>query len=210
MSVFDLLINFIESLGFIGFIYFIFHKRKGFILFFIFVIINMLNVTLHNYYLLPEISLTISLQFIIFLYAYLLNRKNIIQDIFLTLLIFNISNFSNTTSMIITNIFYSFPFYRGNSYYFLAVFTRIVFFLITYMIYLILNKSTITFAKTNKIISILIILFILELLYSSCIEIVFYNNIFDINMILTLLFINVLVIILCYTFFESQKNSSIY
>ena len=206
MSVFDLFINFIESLGFVGFIYFVFHKRGSFILFFIFVIINMLNLTIHNYYLLPEISLTISLQLIIFLYAYILNRKNIIQNIFLTLLIFNISNFSNTTSMIITNIFYSFPFYQGNSYIFLAILSRVLFYLISYITLCLLNKSNITFNKSNKIILILVILFILKLLYSSCIEIVFYNSIFDINMILTLSLINLLVIILCYTFFESQKE----
>lgn len=208
MSTFDLIINIIESLGSIGFIYFVFHKQRSVFLLLTFIFIETLNTTFHNYYLFPELSLTISSQFILFLYAYLLNRKNYIQNIFMTFLIFNINNFSNTTSMLITDIFFSFPFYQGHSYYFLAIVTRILFFIISYIIYRILTQSTLTFHKTNKNISILVILFILELLYSSCIELIFYNNIFDIYTIFILTFINLFVAILCHTFYESQKEQA--
>ena len=206
MSVFDLFINFIESLGYFGFIYFIFHKRKSISLLFVFVLLKTTITSIHNYYLLPEISLTILSQLLVFLYAYLLNRKNNLQNIFMTLLIFDINKVCITISMLISNIIFSFPFYQGNAYIFLVLLSKFLFYLISYITLCLLNKSNITFYKSNKIILILIILFILELLYSSCIEIVFYNSIFDINMILTLSLINLLVIILCYTFFESQKE----
>lgn len=206
MSVFDLFINFIESLGYFGFIYFIFHKRKSISLLFVFILLKTTITSIHNYYLLPEISLTILSQLLVFLYAYLLNRKNNLQNIFMTLLIFDINKVCITISMLISNIIFSFPFYQGNAYIFLVLLSKFLFYLISYITLRLLNKSNITFYKSNKIILILIILFILELLYSSCIEIVFYNSIFDINMILILLLINLLVIILCYTFFESQKE----
>ena len=206
MSVFDLFINFIESLGYFGFIYFIFHKRKCISLLFVFVLLKTTITSIHNYYLLPEISLTILSQLLVFLYAYLLNRKNNLQNIFMTLLIFDINKVCITISMLISNIIFSFPFYQGNAYIFLVLLSKFLFYLISYITLCLLNKSNITFYKSNKIILILIILFILELLYSSCIEIVFYNSIFDINMILTLSLINLLVIILCCTFFESQKE----
>lgn len=208
MSTFDFIINIIESFIYIGFIYYIFHKKKGLSIFLVFVLLKTTITSIHNYFLLPEQSLTIFTHAIIFLYAYLLNKKNNIQNIFLVLIIKNINSIANTTSMLITNMFFSFPFYQGNSYYFLAIIGKITFFIISNLAYHILNKSTITFNKTNKILSILSILFILELLYSSCIELIFYNNIFDIYITLILIFINVLVTILFYTFFESQREQN--
>lgn len=208
MSTFDLIINIIESLGYLGFIYYIFHKKKSLSIFLVFVLLKTTITTVHNYFLLPELSLSICSQLIIFLYAYLINRGNVVQNLFLTFLVYNIDNFSITVSMLITNIFFSFPFYQGNSYYFLAITGKITFFIIAYLAYHFLNKSTITFNKTNKIISILSILFILELLYSSCIELIFYDHIFNIYMKLILLFINILVVILFYTFFESQREQN--
>lgn len=208
MSTFDLIINIIESLINLGFIYYIFHKKKGLSIFLIFVLLKTTITSIHNYFLLPEQSLTIFIYLITFLYAHLLNKKNNIQNIFIVLIIKNINSIANTTSMLITNMFFSFPFYQGNSYYFLAITGKILFLIIAYLVYHILNKSTISFNKSNKIISILSILFILELLYSSCIELIFYNNIFNIYMILILLFINILVVILFYTFFESQREQN--
>lgn len=208
MSTFDFIINVVESFIYIGFIYYIFHKKKGISILFAFTLLKIIITTVFNYFLLPEQLLTFFTHLIIFLYAYLLNRTNIIQNIFLTLFISNINSTSNTTSMLITNIFFSFPFYQGNSYYFLAIIGKITFFIISYLAYHILNKSTIIFNKTNKILSVLLILFILELLYSSCIELIFYNHIFNIYMKLILLFINILVVILFYTFFESQREQN--
>lgn len=208
MSTFDLIFNIIESLINLGFIYYILHKKKGLSLLFIFVLLITIITSIHNYFLLPEQSLTIFTYVITFLYAYILNKKNNIQNIFIVLIIKNINSIANTTSMLFTNIFFSFPFYQGNSYYFLVITGKITFFIITYLAYHFLNKSTIIFNKTNKIISILSILFILELLYSSCIELIFYNHIFNIYMKLILLFINILVVILFYTFFESQREQN--
>lgn len=209
MSTFDLIINIFESLGYLGFIYYIFHIKKGLSILIIFVLLKTTITSIHNYFLLPELSLSICSQLMIFLYAYLINRSNIVQNVFLTFLIYNIDSFSITVSMMITDIFFLFPFYQGNSYYSLAILTRILFMIIAYLAYHIIKKSAITFTKTNKIISILSILFILELLYSSCIELIFYNNIFDIYIKLILFFINILVVILFYTFFESQREQNI-
>lgn len=208
MSTFDLLINFIQALLFTGFIYNVFHKRKGLSLLFVFVFIKATITTIHNYYLLPELSLTVLSHLTLFLYAFLLNRKNIIQNIFTVFLIYTLNAFSTTTSMIITNIFFKFPFYQGNAYIFLAILNICILSISSYIIYRMLNKSTIAFNKTNKIISILVVLFILELLYSSVIELIFYNSIFDIYVILILLLINILVIALLYTFLESQREQT--
>lgn len=208
MSIFEIIINIIESLIYFGFIYYILHKNKGISILFVFTLLKIIITTVFNYFLLPEQLLTFFTHLIIFLYAYLLNRTNIIQNIFLTLFISNINSTSNTTSMLITNIFFSFPFYQGTSYYFLAIIGKITFFIISYLAYHALNKSTISFNKSNKIVSILSILFILELLYSSCIELIFYDHIFNIYMKLILLFINILFVILFYTFFESQREQN--
>lgn len=208
MSTFDLLINFIEALLFTGFIYNVFHKRKGLSLLFVFVFIKATITTIHNYYLLPELSLTVLSHLTLFLYAFLLNRKNIIQNIFIVFLIYTLSDFSITTSMIMTNIFFKFPFYQGNAYIFLAILSICILSILSYIIYRMLNKSTIAFNRTNKIISILVVLFILKLLYSSVIELIFYNSIFDIYVILILLLINILVIALLYTFLESQREQT--
>ena len=99
MSAFDLCINIIESFIIITFIQLTLKGKKIDIWYFIFIFIDFINTTIHNYLLLPEISLTLTTLLFEFIYAEHLNRHEHIQNIFLSVYIKTI--FSITASLII-------------------------------------------------------------------------------------------------------------
>ncbi len=93
MEIFNLFINIIESFS----IYlFIFLSLKGGISFFLFSALDCLNTSIHNYFNLPELSLTLSCLILMFIYASSINKNNYLLNLLLVLLY----------SYCINNIFY--------------------------------------------------------------------------------------------------------
>ena len=209
MSYFDIVINFIEAFTYIGFLYFVFHRKKGIIPLIAFVTIKALNTTLYNYFLLPEILLTITSSIIYFVYACYLNKKNYTQNLFLTIFINIINNISITLSMIIIRLFFSFPFYEGNIYTLLVVLNKIISIFCFITAYFVIQNFNILSNRNRKNYLIITIIFILNILYSACMEIIFYNSIFDIHMIIILISVNILTLFLCFIFIESQKEQKL-
>lgn len=179
MSTFDIVINFIEACTYIGFIYFVLHKSKKILSLSVFIFIYFINTTLHNYYLLPEISLTITNCTILFLYSHLINKNHLINNVFITLLTNILLSISNTLSMVFTRFIFTFPFYGGLSYVTLAILTKIINIIICIFAFYFIKKSEILNLKTNKIKYVLVALLFLSFIYTSCIEIIFYNQIFN-------------------------------
>lgn len=209
MSTFDIVINFIEACTYIGFIYFVLHKSKKILSLSVFIFIYFINTTLHNYYLLPEISLTLTNCTILFLYSHLINKNHLINNIFITLLTNILLSISNTLSMVFTRFIFTFPFYDGLSYVTLAILTKIINIIICIFAFYFIKKSEILNLKTNKIKYVLVALLFLSFIYTSCIEIIFYNQIFNYHMIIILISINLLTLFLCYIFLETQKEQKL-
>lgn len=209
MSTFDIVINFIEACTYIGFIYFVLHKSKKILSLSVFIFIYFINTTLHNYYLLPEISLTLTNCTILFLYSNLINKNHLINNVFITLLTNILLSISNTLSMVFTRFIFTFPFYDGLSYVTLAILTKIINIIICIFAFYFIKKSEILNLKTNKIKYVLVALLFLSFIYTSCIEIIFYNQIFNYHMIIILISINLLTLFLCYIFLETQKEQKL-
>ena len=206
METFDIVVNFIEATIHILFIYFIFHKRKGLFPLISVIIIYALNTTFHNFYAIPEFSLLISGNIIMLLYACYLNRNHFTQNLFLIFLVYIINNISTSLSMLLTLCFFSFPFFNGNAYIVLVFFGKtigIIFFIMSYQL---ISKAEILSIKTKKLYSILTAFFLLNILYSVCIDYIYYENVFNNYMISIVILINVLTLYLCFIFFESQKE----
>lgn len=206
MSTFDLFINLIEALTFVGFIYFVFHKKNGIIPAIVFIILIFMNTTIHNYFLLPEFSLTISQNLILLLYTFFLNKHYLIKNIFITLVINVLLYISVTLGMLMTNILFTFPFYEGSSYIFLTVLIKLINIVLCEFIYFFIKKTQVLNLKNKKIIYILIGLFLIDIIYTCCIEIIYYYSIFDKYMTIILTLINLLTLFLCFIFIESQKE----
>ena len=80
---------------------------------------------------------------------------------------------------------------------------------IMFVAFYFIKKSEILNLKTNKIKYILVALLFLSFIYTSCIEIIFYNQIFNYHMIIILISINLLTLFLCYIFLETQKEQKL-
>lgn len=205
MSYFDLLINFIEASMYFIFLYYIFDRKKSIFTLFVFIALKFISTTIHNYYLLPEILNLIISNIILLLYACYLNR-NMMENLFFTLLIHLINNISTTISMVATNIFFGFPFYSGNAYVFIAILAKALDIMIFIGIYYLLKRYQILPKKTKKLFYIFSVILILDLLYGHCIDYVFYENTFNKYHIIIFILLNVLTIFICFIFFETQKE----
>ena len=87
MNLFDIFINFFESLCYCLFIFYILkNKTTSFLSFIIFSFIHFITLCIFNYYLLPEIILILSGIFILFLFSNSINKNEYVQNIFLILL----------------------------------------------------------------------------------------------------------------------------
>lgn len=206
MSIFDVFINLIESSIYVSFLYFVFQRKRGFITLILFIFLYFMNITIHNYYLLPEFSLTIISNCILFLYAHLLNKRQWIQNLFIVFVINVCLWFSVTLGILVTSLLFTFPFYSGVGYVFLVISTRCINLVICVCVMRLIKKTQILNLHTKKLIYILIELFIISLIYSCCIEILYYNLVFNMYMALLFIFINVLTFFLCYNFVETQKE----
>ena len=85
MSSFDIIINIIEAFCYCLFIFLVLDKNKKFQYLFLFIFIFFINMSIFNYYLFPEILLTITNFLILFIYSHYLNKNEPIQNLFLVL-----------------------------------------------------------------------------------------------------------------------------
>lgn len=207
MSAFDLTINFIEAFSFILFIYLALNKTKGYLSFVIAVLLYAINTIIHNNYYLPEISLTFTSILILFLYVMHINRFQITHNLFLVLCSHIILELTCTLSMIITYIFYGFPFYSGDSYICLAITAKLSFLVIIFIVSHYFRKYH--FVEFNNLIYIFMALLFLDLLYSILIDRVFYEEIFHFDDIMSFTVLNLLSSCLCIIFFQSQNKHKI-
>ena len=209
MSTFDLVINLIEACTYVGFIYFVLHKNKKILLLSIFILIYFTNTTLHNYYLLPELSLTLTSCIILFLYAHLLNSNAFLQNIFLALFIDVVSNISMTLILLISKAFNTSPFNPGYFSIFVTILYKSICIIIFIFSYIFLKKIEFSKIKTKKFIFIFICLLIINFIFSTCIELIFYYHIFNTYIMTILILINLLTLFLCYIFLETQKEQKL-
>lgn len=204
MSPFDIVINFVEAFICILFIFLIFHKEKEFTPFIITIFIYATSLTFFNYFLFPEIFLTISNYCISICYACYLNKNHIIQNIFISLCIHIFNNISATISMIIINYIYGFPFYSGLPYILLVLISKILLFIIVLFSSLYIKKYNLL--QTKKLIYLLTSIIILNLIYSSTTDFIFHNNVLDYYIITIFLLLNLLSLCLFVIFIEAQKE----
>lgn len=204
MNLFDLMINFIESFTCIMFIYLIFENKKSLIIMFLFVILNTMNMSICNYYLLPEIILTLT-SFLIFMsYTHYLSNNHIITNFFICFFIKTLNDISITSSILITSELIGFPFYSGSSYYYLVFFSKTIFIVLTLVASFYVKKYHVL--ETKKLKYLLLALCILNLIFSSITDFIFYNSILDVHLKSILIFINLLSICLFIVFIETQKE----
>lgn len=203
MSTFDLCINIIESFIIITFIQLTLKGKKIDIWYFIFIFIDFINTTIHNYLLLPEISLTLTTLLFEFIYAEHLNRHEHIQNIFLSVYIKTI--FSITASLIIITFGLVFGYvFSGAIYYFICIFIKIIQIIILYISTYFMKKYH--FLLTNKLIYILISLVILNCIDSAVIDLIFYYNIYNFNTLFLVFSYCILLLLFMLFFFESKKD----
>ena len=206
METFDIVVNFVEAFISFYFIYYLFHKRKGIVPLLLFVSLKAIVTTVHNFYYIPEISLTITSTIIVYLYTCFLNKNHFIQNIFLILLINVIVNISTTLGMLISITFSPSPFEEGYVYIVLVIIIKTISVILFILAYHFINKTEILSIKTNKFYSILTSFFLLDVLYCLCIDYIYYEDVFNNYMISIVILINVLTLYLCFIFFESQKE----
>ena len=116
MEIFNLFINIIESFSIYLFI-FLSLKGKKWCYVFLFSALDCLNTSIHNYFNLPELSLTLSCLILMFIYASSINKNNYLLNLLLALYTYTV--IALTTSFILM-IFYflniSFPYINSGSY----------------------------------------------------------------------------------------------
>lgn len=200
----DIFINIIESFTFMFFIFLCCHKNKGILPLIIASITKVIITTICNYYLLPEVILTILSLITIFIYAIYINPHKIIQNCFLVLCSHILCYSSVSLGMVITNILFGFPFYSGSSYIFLLFITKILFLIFVFIVAKYLKNFN--FLETKKYKYIFISMFCLEFLYSLLIDDIFYNETFQNTQILLLLIINILAFYFCVILYQFQEE----
>lgn len=203
MSAFDLCINIIESFIIITFIQLTLKGKKIDIWYFIFIFIDFINTTIHNYLLLPEISLTLTALIIEFIYAEHLNCYKMIQNIFLSIYVNAI--FSITASLIIITFGSIFnDIFSGSLYYIICILCKTIQVIILYISTYFMKKYH--FLSTNKLIYILSSLVILNCINSTIIDFLFYYEIYNLNSIFLVFSLNILLLLFMLFFFESKKD----
>lgn len=204
MSSFDIIINIIEAFCYCLFIFLVLDKNKKFQYLFLFIFIFFINMSIFNYYLFPEILLTITNFLILFIYSHYLNKNESIQNLFLVLFISVINDISASIAMIVTITFFQFPFYDGNAYILLVLLSKSIFFTLI----LICSKYVKTYhiSKTKILHYCLFALITLNIIYSSLSDFIFYNNMFDRYIFTICICINLLSFFICIIFLESRKE----
>lgn len=203
MSIFDIIVNFIEAFIYILFIFLIIGKKSLFS-FILTIFAYTINLSIFNYFLLPEVFLSVTNFLILLSYSEFLNKKNLIQNTFISLIpkIFNTIAF--TSALIFTSCFYAFPSYEGNGYICLVIVSKLLFFIIVLLSSFYIRKYHLL--ETKKLKYLLLSIFILNLAYSSIADFIFYNGILDQYIKSLLIFINLLSLCLFVIFIETQKE----
>lgn len=204
MSTFDLIVNFIESFIFVLFIYLVFEKRKGFMTFVIFYFIYTLIMYMFKSVLLPKIVLNITSFIILFIYTVYLQKNNILANSFICLFVRTLNDISITTSILITNELFGYPFYSGYSYVCLTVTLNFIFIFLVFISYFYIQMYH--FLETKKLKYLLFSILILELLFTSITDFIFYQGILDSYIKNILIFINLLSLFLFVIVIETQKE----
>lgn len=204
MSTFDIVINLLEASLEVLFIYLVLQKSGKYLSLVLFSLLDFMAITLCNYALLPELLLTLSSILVLFLYATLLNKRGYIQNIFLILFISILGNISINVSILFAALFFEFPFYEGNAYFFVVILSKILLIVLIYLSSQYINKYQLI--QTKKLEFILLSLLALDMIYSSFSDIMFYDALFNKNVIIALICVNLLAVFLFIVFIEQQKE----
>ena len=204
MSTFDIVINLLEASLEVLFIYLVLQKSGKYLSLVLFSLLDFMAITLCNYALLPELLLTLSSILVLFIYATLLNKRGYIQNIFLILFISILGNISINVSILFAALFFEFPFYEGNAYFFVVILSKILLIVLIYLSSQYINKYQLI--QTKKLEFILLSLLALDMIYSSFSDIMFYDALFNKNVIIALICVNLLAVFLFIVFIEQQKE----
>lgn len=204
MEIFNIVINCIESIILALFIYLVLQKRGKYISLFFVISIDCINTTLCNYFLVPELVLTLTTISIFFIYAHYLNRNSWIQNVFLVLCLDIMINASTSITILLTSCFFSFPSDSESVYIFMIICSKLLNFIIMIITAHYIKKWNIL--KTRKLIYLLLSIFLLDVAYSSLIDYIFIENIYNYYIVTLLVLINLLTLCLCIIFYETQKD----
>ena len=204
MSLFDLFINLFESFSICLFIYLILHTKKDYKLLFLFTLLDTLNTTIHNYYNLPEVSLTICTLLIFFIYGNILNKRGYIQNLFLVIL-------SDFIISLVTHFFIFIFYILGFDIFSTNIINIILALLIkisTLIIFIILTKyiKKFNFLNSSKLHYILLTLIILTNILSIISDLIYYKNIINLDIFLLIFLISLLSLLIILIFFETKKE----
>lgn len=204
MSLFDLFINLFESFSICLFIYLVLHTKKDYPLLCSFTIIDALNTTIHNYYNLPEISLTFFGIIILFIYTNILNKKGYIQNLFLS--IYSIFIMSLTANFLYTLYFILNieNFFQNNFYVLSVLLNKTINVLLFYLSLKFMKKYN--FIQTKKLYILLIIMIILCFINDVLIDLIYYKNIINLDIFLIIFLISILIVFTIIFFIEIKKE----
>lgn len=190
MSIFDLCINVIESILFI-----IFHMRvfnvsfkKYYLYFGLFSLILCIDIMVYNYFSLSELFCILSILSICILFTYFTTKNNIIHIIFISMIIYIFSLFSNTLTIMINQVFFN----NSLSYVILVIVSKIIFLLFVLFIPQYLNKFIQSQNIKNR--SFHIALLSLLILYTLIFDSLFYEDTINIKLYIMILCIIILTI----------------
>lgn len=190
MSIFDIYINVIESILFI-----IFHMRvfnvsfkKYYLYFGLFSLILFVDITIYNCFSLNELFCVLSILSICILYIYFATENNIIHIIFISMIIYTFSLFSNTLTIMLNQVFFN----NSLSYVILVIVSKIIFLLFVIFIPHYLNKFIQNQNMRNR--SFHIALLSLLILYTLIFDSLFYEDTMNIKLYIMILCIIILTI----------------
>ncbi len=190
MSIFDIYINVIESILFI-----IFHMRvfnvsfkKYYLYFGLFSLILFVDITIYNCFSLNELFCVLSILSICILYIYFATENNIIHIIFISMIIYTFSLFSNTLTIMLNQVFFN----NSLSYVILVIVSKIIFLLFVIFIPHYLNKFIQNQNMKNR--SFHIALLSLLILYTLIFDSLFYEDTMNIKLYIMILCIIILTI----------------
>lgn len=206
MSYFDLSINLIESFMYVFFINQCLNVSIKKASSLIAIISLFINVTIYNYFHLADIIQMLFEILILLIYTCYINPHKFTQNCFITLCKDILNNIDCTLALLISSLFFEFPFFNGTSYIVTVCISKIIFLILSVITSYFIRKYK--YLENNQLLYIFISLLILDVLYSIIIDHVYFYNIFDKYIVLLFVFVNLLSICFFIVFFLFQKNLS--
>lgn len=203
MTLFDLFINLFESFLIYSFIYFILHTKKDYKLLCLFIFLDAFNTTIHNYYNLPEISLTFCALCITFIFGNLLNKRSYIQNLLLSIYSYLIIGLTANFMYVLTFVLNINPF-QSHTYILFVLINKIINVILFYLSLKFIKKYN--FLNTQKLYYLLIILILLCFINAILIDLIFYKNIINLDIFLMICIISFLLLFTMLLFFETKKE----